>query len=83
MTGSSVIDGTGPILLDNLLCTGSELRLIDCPHNGLGNHNCRHSDDAGVRCLTLFSKAYSSISIRSHRYIDSLQMHHNDIYFCN
>ena len=50
MTGSRVIDGTGLIVLDDLNCTGSEPRLIDCPHRGLGSHNCSHSDDAGVRC---------------------------------
>ena len=48
--GSSVVDGTGQIVLDDLQCTGSESRLIDCPHNGLGNHNCDHSEDAGIRC---------------------------------
>ena len=48
--GSSVVDGTGQIVLDDLRCTGSESRLIDCPHGGLGNHNCDHSQDAGVRC---------------------------------
>ena len=42
--------GTGPIHLDNLHCTGSESRLIDCPHSGVGIHNCVHSEDAGVRC---------------------------------
>ena len=48
--GSSVVDGTGQIVLNDLRCTGSESRLIDCHHNKLGNHNCDHSDDAGVRC---------------------------------
>ena len=46
-----VVDGTGQIVLDDLQCTGNESRLIDCPHNGLGNHNCDHSQDAGVRCI--------------------------------
>ena len=52
LTGSSVVDGTGQIVLDDLRCTGSESRLIDCPHRGLGNHNCDHSKDAGVRCAS-------------------------------
>ena len=42
--------GTGPILLDDLLCTSRETRLIDCPNRGIGVHNCRHYEDAGVRC---------------------------------
>ena len=43
--------GSGEILLDNVRCTGNENRLIDCPANALGNHNCGHHEDAGVRCL--------------------------------
>ena len=50
LTGSRVADGTGQIILDDLGCTGSELRLVDCRHRGLGIHNCAHSKDAGVRC---------------------------------
>ncbi len=42
--------GTGDILLDNLMCTGTEASLIDCPHNGVSIHNCGHSEDAGVIC---------------------------------
>ena len=43
--------GTGLILLDNVACVGTESRLIDCPANPIGNHNCVHSEDAGVGCL--------------------------------
>ena len=43
--------GTGGIFLDNLYCFGSESRLVDCGHSGIGVHNCDHTDDAGARCL--------------------------------
>ena len=43
-------EGTGQIWLDDVACTGSEQRLDRCGHGGIGNHNCAHSEDAGVRC---------------------------------
>jgi hypothetical protein len=43
--------GTGAIHLDDIHCTGRESRLIDCPHSGVGVHNCIHFEDAGVRCV--------------------------------
>ena len=42
--------GSGGILLDDLLCNGTELSLFQCPHDGLYNHNCWHGEDAGVTC---------------------------------
>ena len=46
-----MVDGSGQIVLDDVRCIGNESRLVNCPHNGLGNHNCGHSEDAGVSCL--------------------------------
>jgi len=40
--------GTGQILLDNVQCSGSEGRLIDCTFVTM--HNCNHGEDAGVTC---------------------------------
>ena len=48
--------GTGGIFLDNMNCRGTESRLIDCRHSGIGVHNCDHTGDAGVRCSAGESK---------------------------
>ena len=40
--------GTGPIHLDNVHCTGSEVNLLRCSHSTIDN--CGHHEDAGVRC---------------------------------
>ena len=42
--------GVGPILLDNVNCNSRESTLIQCQHRGVYRHNCKHEDDAGVRC---------------------------------
>ena len=42
--------GSDSILLDNVQCTGNESELALCTHNGVGNHDCSHNEDAGVVC---------------------------------
>ncbi len=41
--------GTGPIYLDNVRCTGDEPSIQNC--SLLLTHNCIHLEDAGVTCL--------------------------------
>ena len=53
---SSFSYGTGFIWLDNVQCRGMEDRLVDCVHNGYGEHNCYHFLDAGIICPPTASK---------------------------
>ena len=44
---------TGPILLDNVGCLGTESSLLECSHLGIGVYpNCSHYEDAGVHCTS-------------------------------
>ena len=51
--------GVDPIWLDNVQCTGNEQSVAQCFHNGWGDHNCRHTEDAGVVCAGTYVHVYT------------------------
>ena len=55
-------DGSGSIHLDDLKCIGNEKDLFDCPHSGIGAHNCDHSEDVGVVCTSKCQQIISFLS---------------------
>jgi hypothetical protein len=42
--------GSGPILLDDLMCVGNETDLTTCRDALNEAPNCRHNEDVGVEC---------------------------------
>lgn len=50
--------GTGPIILDDVDCVGHETSLLECSGRLPGEHNCRHTEDASVRCSCMYITLY-------------------------
>ena len=58
LAGAQVIPGiyyaasysSQSILLDDVQCNGTEDSIFDCNARPIGQHNCNHREDVGVRC---------------------------------
>ena len=48
--GARFGQGSGPIVLDDVGCSGHETYLWSCSHSPWNTHNCGHSEDASVIC---------------------------------
>ena len=44
--------GTAPILLDDVSCSGTESRLVNCRYDSITS-DCNHSEDAGATCTVI------------------------------
>ncbi|CAG2236301.1 Scavenger receptor cysteine-rich domain superfamily protein,Neurotrypsin,Lysyl oxidase homolog 2B,Soluble scavenger receptor cysteine-rich domain-containing protein SSC5D,Deleted in malignant brain tumors 1 protein [Mytilus edulis] len=51
--GAHFGEGTGPVFLDHLGCSGNEQHVDSCPSSGLLVTSCQHSHDIGVSCQSI------------------------------
>lgn len=56
--GAHYGQGSGPIWVHQVACSGSESTLYECSHRGWGQTGCTHSQDTGVQC------SYGSPNVR-------------------
>ncbi|XP_071141697.1 scavenger receptor cysteine-rich domain-containing protein DMBT1-like [Mytilus edulis] len=49
-TGAHFGQGSYPVIMDDLLCFGTETDLSDCSFRGWGKSSCAHGQNAGVAC---------------------------------
>ena len=44
-------EGSGQVILDDVICTGNESSLAECSHRQPFTSNCEHDEDVSVRCF--------------------------------
>ncbi|XP_040275433.1 lysyl oxidase homolog 3 isoform X2 [Bufo bufo] len=50
LTGGRMGQGMGSIHMNEVKCTGHEQSILDCQYKNITEEDCKHSEDAAVRC---------------------------------
>uniref|UniRef100_A0A8C5PRP5 Lysyl oxidase homolog n=1 Tax=Leptobrachium leishanense TaxID=445787 RepID=A0A8C5PRP5_9ANUR len=50
LTGARMGQGMGPIHLNEVRCTGTESSIWECQYKNITEEDCKHSEDAAVKC---------------------------------
>ncbi|XP_075430062.1 lysyl oxidase homolog 3 isoform X4 [Ascaphus truei] len=50
LTGARMGQGMGPIHMNEVKCSGTERSLWDCQFKNITEEDCKHNEDAGVKC---------------------------------
>ena len=58
--------GSGPIFLDSVACSGTESTLLSCNSSKVGDNSCVHTDDVGVRCSGIMCTVLRSATCTLH-----------------
>ncbi|CAE1178035.1 DMBT1 [Acanthosepion pharaonis] len=66
--------GTGVIWLDEVNCLGNEISIDQCEKNEWGEHNCVHSEDAGVNCTISITQIFTSPRVHTTQQIESTRV---------
>uniref|UniRef100_A0A8C6LKG0 Lysyl oxidase homolog n=1 Tax=Nothobranchius furzeri TaxID=105023 RepID=A0A8C6LKG0_NOTFU len=63
LTGARMGQGMGPIHMNEVKCLGNEKSVWSCPFKNITAEDCKHVEDAAVRCNTPYMGLENSIRI--------------------
>lgn len=59
-------EGTGPIVMDNVRCIGTETNIAQCSHKEWAVHDCNHREDVGIMCYRGTEVMFAKVLIFLH-----------------
>ncbi|XP_060938319.1 lysyl oxidase homolog 3B isoform X1 [Limanda limanda] len=67
LTGARMGQGIGPIYMNEVKCLGQEKSIWNCPFKNISSDDCKHMEDAGVRCNIPYMGLENSIRLTGGR----------------